>query len=135
MDHFKSVNDAHGHNVGDEVLKTFADRISARIRSFDLFARMGGEEFIAVLPDITQEIATKVADRLRQAIESEPFDVSTPEGKLSVTVSIGGAIIHAGNETAEAAMKRADDALYEAKEKSRNLVVFDKIGVIPKENG
>ena len=121
--------------MGDEVLKTFADRISARIRSFDLFARMGGEEFIAVLPDITQEIATKVADRLRQAIESEPFDVSTPEGKLSVTVSIGGAIIHAGNETAEAAMKRADDALYEAKEKSRNLVVFDKIGVIPKENG
>lgn len=135
LDHFKSVNDTHGHNVGDEVLKTFADRISARIRSFDLFARMGGEEFVAVLPDITQEIATKVADRLRHAIESEPFDVSTPDGKLSVTVSIGGAIIHAGNETAEAAMKRADDALYEAKEKSRNLVVFDKIGVIPKENG
>lgn len=129
LDRFKPVNDTYGHQVGDEVLKTFAARISQKIRSFDLFARVGGEEFVAILPDITQEIAVKVADRLRHAIETEPFKVSTPDGQISVTVSIGGTIISKGDDTAESAMKKADDALYEAK-KTRNLVVFDKIGPI-----
>src|SRR5690606_20392528 len=57
LDHFKGVNDTHGHNVGDQVLKIFAERVTNKVRSFDLVARMGGEEFVAILPDITQEIA------------------------------------------------------------------------------
>ncbi len=134
LDHFKSVNDTHGHNVGDEVLKTFSERISNAVRSFDVFARMGGEEFVAVLPDITQEIAMKVSDRLRQICAEAPFKVSTDEGYLPVTVSVGGAIVKSGSETADEALKRADDALYEAKDTGRNIVVFDKIGVVEKNN-
>lgn len=133
LDHFKSVNDTHGHAVGDEVLKVFAERVSNKVRSFDLLARIGGEEFVAVLPDITQEIATQIAERLRESIETEPFTVSTPEGFLKVTTSIGGAIITPGTASAEEALKRADDALYEAKKTGRNLVVFDQIGVIGKK--
>lgn len=130
LDNFKSVNDTYGHHVGDEVLITFADRISDRVRSLDVFARQGGEEFVLVMPDITQELAIQISDRLRAAVESEPFKVSTDEGYLSVTTSIGGAIVKAGSESAEEALKRADDALYNAKETGRNLVVFDRIGVI-----
>ncbi len=133
LDHFKGVNDTHGHAVGDQVLKVFAERVSNKVRSFDLLARIGGEEFVAILPDITQEIAVQIAERLRECIEAEPFKVSTPEGSLSVTTSIGGAIITPGSASAEDALKRADDALYEAKKTGRNLVVFDQIGVISKK--
>ncbi len=130
LDKFKSVNDTYGHNVGDEVLKIFAQRVSDKVRSFDLFARMGGEEFVAVLPNITQELALQISERLRHEVEREPFPVSTEEGVLRVTTSIGGAIIKGGNATVEDALKRADDALYSAKDTGRNLVVFDQIGVI-----
>lgn len=133
LDHFKNVNDTHGHNVGDQVLKIFAERVTNKVRSFDLVARMGGEEFVAILPDITQEIATQIAERLRECIELEPFKVSTPDGTITVTTSIGGAIIDPGSATAEEALKRADDALYEAKKTGRNLVVFDRLGVISKK--
>ncbi len=134
LDKFKSVNDTYGHNVGDEVLKTFADRVSDKVRSFDLFARMGGEEFIAILPNITQELAIQIADRLRYEVEKDLFPVSTEEGLLKVTTSIGAAIIKAGDASVEEALKRADDALYKAKETGRNVVVFDQIGVIPAQS-
>lgn len=130
LDKFKSVNDTYGHGVGDEVLKIFAERLSNAVRSFDVFARMGGEEFVVIMPDVTQELAVQVSDRLRRVVEESPFKVSTDEGYLRVTTSIGGAIVKSGNETAEEALKRADEALYDAKETGRNLVVFDQIGVI-----
>ena len=82
------------------------------------------------MPDVTQELAVQVSDRLRRVVEESPFKVSIDEGYLRVTTSIGGAIVKSGNETAEEALKRADEALYDAKETGRNLVVFDQIGVI-----
>lgn len=130
IDYFKKINDTHGHAVGDQVLKVFSERVSQRLRSFDLVARTGGEEFVAVLPDISRDIAFQVAERLRKGIASEPIAVSTPEGQLTVTVSIGGVILDAEGVTVEEALKRADDALYQAKETGRNRCVFEGVGVI-----
>ncbi len=134
IDFFKKINDSYGHAVGDQVLKIFADRISQRVRSFDLVARIGGEEFVAVLPDITRDVAVQVADRLRKGICGETMRVSTPEGQLTVTVSIGGVIIDSGDIPVEEAIRRADEELYKAKESGRNCCVFEGIGVITEAN-
>mgnify|MGYP000162084031 CR=1 FL=1 len=130
IDHFKQVNDTYGHQVGDEVLVEFADRIAKRLRGFDLVARMGGEEFIAILPDITPQIAMQVSERLRQSIADEPFKVSAPEGQIRCSVSIGGVIIEDPEISVDQALKLADDSLYAAKEGGRNQSVFHGIGVI-----
>jgi two-component system cell cycle response regulator len=125
IDHFKKVNDTHGHAAGDAVLKAVAARIPDLVRAEDTAARMGGEEFMAVLPDAGPEPALRVAERLRQAIaEMKIADPAAPGG-LSVTVSIGVASAKAG-ETPEALMGRADAALYRAKQAGRNRVVVDE---------
>ncbi len=125
IDHFKKVNDTYGHAVGDVVLKMVAARIPDLVRAEDTAARMGGEEFMAVLPDAGPDVALRVAERLRQAIAdaviSEP---SVPEG-LRVTVSIGVAAAKPG-DTPEMLMARADAALYRAKQMGRNKVVVDE---------
>lgn len=130
IDHFKSVNDTYGHQVGDEVLIEFSDRIAKRLRSFDLIARMGGEEFVAILPDITPQVAMQVSERLRQSIADEPFNVSAPEGHIRCSVSMGGVIIDDADIGVEQALKLADDCLYKAKEGGRNRSVFHNIGVV-----
>lgn len=128
IDHFKAVNDTHGHNVGDEILKIFAARLTDNLRSFDLVARMGGEEFVAILPDVTEKRAHMVAERLRRAISDHPFSCSAPDGHLSITTSIGGALIDHSNHSVKEVLERADKALYEAKNGGRNCVVFEKTG-------
>lgn len=128
IDHFKSVNDTYGHNVGDEVLKIFAKRLQESTRSFDLVARMGGEEFVVILPDVSKERAFAVAERLRRAIAEETFPCSTPEGTLDITTSLGGAIIEHGLHSNEEVLEIADKALYEAKHGGRNCVVFSGYG-------
>lgn len=131
IDHFKRVNDTYGHAAGDEVLKIFADRVSQRLRSFDLVARLGGEEFVVILPDISLDMAMQVSERLRKGIEREPFPVSGPHGSIPVTVSIGACMI--GGEdvvTVEECLKRSDDELYRAKEGGRNAVYFAGHGKI-----
>lgn len=133
IDHFKNVNDSYGHGVGDEVLKIFAERIGQGTRSFDLIARLGGEEFVAVLPDINLDVAKQVAERLRNSICSQPFKVSAPQGQIDVTVSIGGAIFGADMLKVEDALQKADDELYRAKENGRNRVYFAGIGSITVE--
>jgi len=133
IDNFKIVNDTYGHNVGDEILKQFADRIVQRLRSFDLVARQGGEEFVAILPDINPKVAMQVSERLRKSIGEEPFKVSTDEGLLTCTVSIGGAIIDDPNIAVEEALKKADDCLYEAKEGGRNQSIFAGYGRVKPE--
>lgn len=130
IDHFKHVNDTYGHQAGDEVLVEFADRVATRLRSFDLVARQGGEEFVAVLPDITPEIAMQVSERLRHSIAKDPFEVSSPEGPIKCSVSIGGAIIDSAETSVENALKMADECLYEAKEGGRNRTVFKGYGVV-----
>lgn len=129
IDKFKSINDTHGHGVGDEVLKSFAVRVQDCLRSFDLVARLGGEEFVVILPDVTPDVAYFVSERLRKAIADKPFECSAVGGLLSVTTSIGGVIID-GNDKSLISdiLKRADECLYAGKEGGRNQVVFEGKG-------
>jgi two-component system cell cycle response regulator len=124
IDHFKSVNDTHGHDIGDEVLREFASRISANIRGIDLACRFGGEEFVVVMPDTDMDFASTVAERLRKSVETNPFVISRAPGKLNVTISIGIAASLNNGDTAEALLHRADQALYRAKREGRNRVIL-----------
>ena len=122
IDHFKLVNDTHGHDVGDEVLKQFSERIQHNVRGIDLAARYGGEEFIIVMPDTDLTVAQSVAERLRKFVADVPFKVTTDDGELVVTVSLG-VTVSGTTDTPETMIKRADDALYQAKHEGRNRVV------------
>lgn len=130
IDHFKKVNDTHGHQVGDEILQGFAKRIKDGVRSFDLVARLGGEEFVAILPDTTEDVAHVVAERLRQAVAATPFPCSTPTGDLSITSSFGGVVVNDVENVSDTAdlLRRADEQLYEAKHNGRNCVYFEGKG-------
>jgi len=132
IDHFKKINDTYGHAAGDEVLKVFAERIAKSLRSFDLVARMGGEEFVAILPDISEKVATQVTERLRHSIADKPIPVSGPEGAINVTVSIGGMLVNTEGITVEDALDSADKSLYTAKESGRDCCVFANIGLLEK---
>src|SRR4051812_23235619 len=115
IDFFKLVNDTHGHDIGDEVLKEFAARIAANVRGIDLACRYGGEEFVVVMPDTDVNFAYQVSERLRQSIETTPFPISRAPHKLSLTISIGIAKSEGESDTASALLHRADQALYRAK--------------------
>jgi two-component system cell cycle response regulator len=125
IDHFKSVNDSWGHDAGDEVLKEFALRIRKSIRGIDMPCRAGGEEFVILLPDTEPHVAQLVAERIRQKVERKPFPIDGGKRSIPVTVSIGVAGFQAGSTTADALLKRADEALYRAKRDGRNKVVAD----------
>lgn len=128
VDHFRNFNNTYGHAIGDVVLKTFATRVQDSLRSFDLVARLGGEEFVVILPDVSTEMAYFISERLRRSIGDVPFECNVEGGIVSVTTSIGGAIIEGGTSTMEQVLKRADDCLYAAKEGGRNQVVFEGKG-------
>ncbi len=128
IDHFKAVNDTYGHVVGDDVLKVFAERLLDNLRGFDLVARIGGEEFIAILPDIPESKAMFIAERLRRSIADHPVTYGSDEKQLTITTSIGGAIIRPNDYTVQEALDRADKALYEAKNGGRNCTVFENTG-------
>lgn len=130
IDHFKSVNDTHGHAVGDEILKAFSNRLKGRLRTFDILARTGGEEFVAVLVDVGVEKACYIAERLRRSIANDPIPASVAEGELAITTSIGGAYIGQDTVSVEDAIDRADKLLYQAKETGRNRVVFEGKGTL-----
>jgi two-component system, cell cycle response regulator len=123
IDHFKRVNDTYGHAAGDEVLRQIAARARASVRSVDLVARLGGEEFAVVMPETGLDIAAAVADRLRLAVASEPFALAPDGARLRVTVSIGATAAMPGGEDRDQLLRRADIALYEAKAAGRNRVV------------
>jgi len=125
IDYFKSVNDNHGHDIGDEVLREFAKRIGANVRGIDLACRYGGEEFVVVMPETDAAFAFSVAERLRKSIETTPVVISRAPGKLSITISIGIAASEGAGDTAEDLLRRADQALYSAKRSGRNRVVAD----------
>jgi diguanylate cyclase (GGDEF)-like protein len=119
LDHFKNINDSHGHAVGDAVLVALAAIVRDNTRVADLVARIGGEEFLVVLPDTPPERAHEVCERLRQRVEAHDWS-GAAEG-LAVTLSIG--LVHAPPYDADALMARADAALYAAKAAGRNRVV------------
>jgi len=123
LDRFKSVNDAHGHGAGDMVLREFAGRLKASVRSVDLVARMGGEEFMVIMPDVAPSVAREIAERVRQATERPDFTISEHGARLPVTVSIGYAVL-GRTESMFELIKRADDALYASKHAGRNRVTL-----------
>ena len=123
IDFFKSINDGHGHDAGDDVLREFAVRIRKSIRNIDLACRFGGEEFVIVMPETDIAVAGMVAERIRRKIASEPFAIQQGEKQLNVTLSIGIAALGAAGDNAAAMLKRADQALYRAKRDGRNRVV------------
>ena len=121
LDHFKSVNDQYGHAVGDDVLRQVSLKAAASLREGDIFGRWGGEEFIALLPNIDLHGATDVAERLHRGIMELRFEAEAKT--FTVTASSGVAQILDG-ETAESFVARADAALYAAKDAGRNCVVI-----------
>ena len=125
IDYFKSINDSHGHDAGDDVLREFALRIKRSIRGIDLACRYGGEEFVIVMPETDMAVAAMVAERLRRRIAAEPFAIQQGARSIPVTISIGLAALRGKNENAAAVLKRADQALYRAKRDGRNRVVPD----------
>jgi diguanylate cyclase (GGDEF)-like protein len=119
LDWFKRVNDTYGHPTGDEVLRTFAITVFANIRGIDRFGRYGGEEFLLVLPDTPDDVATRLLNRLREIIAELDWSAFSPG--MRVTVSAGIATLRA-DETPDALLARADRALYQAKAQGRNRI-------------
>jgi diguanylate cyclase (GGDEF)-like protein len=120
LDHFKEVNDTHGHPVGDEVLKQLAPLLQKARRELDRVGRIGGEEFGILLPGADIDSARRLAERLRARVEGSPFETSA--GRCHLTISIGLASLASHREAAKALLRRADMALYEAKRAGRNCV-------------
>lgn len=129
LDHFKRINDAHGHDVGDLVLQSFANTAQQQLRAGDVLCRMGGEEFVVLLPDTSRDQALLIAQRLREAIAATPVEVGhlAPEsGTLAYSASLGVTLVSAGEKTLRPAIKRADQGLYAAKEAGRNRVEWEE---------
>jgi two-component system cell cycle response regulator len=123
IDRFKSINDTYGHDAGDEVLREFALRVRAHTRGIDVVARFGGEEVVVLVPDTPLEGARAVAERIREQVEALPFPIHQGARRVAVTVSIGVAARQPGDKAGADILKRADLALYRAKQDGRNRVV------------
>ena len=122
LDHFKKLNDTHGHAAGDAVLRTVSMRLQKALRPYDGFGRIGGEEFLGVFPGCDLEQAGRVAERMRQILSEAPMRI--PGGEVGVTASIGVATMNSGSEpgNAESIVASADNCLYAAKRGGRNRV-------------
>jgi diguanylate cyclase (GGDEF)-like protein len=124
IDHFKKINDSYGHSVGDEVLRCFGAICRESFRDVDIIGRVGGEEFLAILPGTGAEGACLVAERVRNRLQSQA--ITAPGGTIQVTLSIGITEAMSRDDTFDKATMRADTALYEAKNAGRN-----RIGILP----
>ena len=130
LDHFKSVNDVHGHFAGDEVLREAVRRMQGSIRSYDAIGRYGGEEFLIILPGCDEATAFGQAERMRQALRSQAIEIM--EGSLLLTASFGvTSFVPGSNATAEALIQTADEALYKAKKQGRDQAVAVSCDRIP----
>ena len=121
IDHFKQINDNHGHTVGDTVLKAVAGSIKNQLRNVDMVFRFGGEEFLILLSNTARDAASMVGERLRQAAQAQ--DYWADETRIELTVSLGCSTLLAG-ESAESLLRRADNALYVAKREGRNRLAM-----------
>jgi two-component system cell cycle response regulator len=128
LDHFKQVNDTHGHPAGDAVLRQTADRLRKVVRDYDFIGRYGGEEFLLVLPGCNVAIAQQVAERARAAIALEPIIVG--DIRVRMTISLGLAWTSNAHEDASTLLQTADDALYRAKAQGRNRVEAQVIDLV-----
>jgi diguanylate cyclase (GGDEF)-like protein len=121
IDHFKAINDKHGHLTGDYVLREMSRRLLGRVRREELLARYGGEEFAAVLPETDLTGARTFGEQVRRLVADQPFEY---EGdKFPVTVSVGVACVEGEDIDVSAFIKTADDFLYRAKREGRNKVI------------
>ena len=123
IDHFKHVNDRHGHDCGDEVLRRIAAIVAGNLRASDVFSRWGGEEFLIACQGTRVRDAARLAEKLRERVQTS--DITAAGNRIAVTASFGVALAPPGGSAAEA-LKRADAALYRAKEEGRNRVETDK---------
>lgn len=122
LDHFKQVNDSHGHVSGDMVLREFARRASDELREYDIPARYGGEEFVALLRDANDAEALGIAERIRAACAGEMFSLGPHKPSVHITVSIGVTVLSPDDESLEDMVTRADRALYRAKDAGRDRI-------------
>lgn len=122
IDHFKKINDTYGHPVGDQVIKRLVNTCTENLRAIDHFGRIGGEEFICVLPEADRAEAVACAERLRRSAEA--IELSIPEGTIRFTISIGIALLDQSSGNWTTLLKDADKALYRAKHGGRNCVAF-----------
>lgn len=122
IDHFKAVNDTHGHDAGDVVLQEFAKRLKDNVRPMDVVCRHGGEEFLVIMPGTPGDMACSAAERIRRSVAGEMFQIDEANVSLSITVSAGVATEEVGSKSSDDLLKRADDALYKAKNAGRNRV-------------
>ncbi len=127
IDHFKKINDIHGHAAGDEVLREFGRRLRENIRPMDVACRYGGEEFVVIMPETSQALAQAAGERIRQIMAETTFPISRGD-ELKVTMSGGVATVIPPEDTMDALLKRADDALYRAKSAGRNKVELESAG-------
>jgi diguanylate cyclase (GGDEF)-like protein len=125
LDHFKDVNDTHGHMVGDAVLRHLSAIMRGCVREADMIARYGGEEFVILLPETERDGAAYIAERVRCEVDDAPYKLETGE-IVHVTVSLGVACIAAGEEIPDIdkLLQNADEALYKAKNSGRNCIAF-----------
>jgi len=121
IDHFKKINDTYGHLAGDFILKEFVKIIKQNIRESDILGRYGGEEFILILPNTKVSGAMKLATRIKETVEEHDFEFNKTILKITVSIGITSASL---NDSVESLIQRADDALYEAKQKGRNRIEY-----------
>ncbi len=124
LDHFKAVNDRYGHDAGDVVLRETAHCMEREVRETDIVARLGGEEFVILLPEANQEEGRQIAERIRLAIAALSIPIDGPAKAIQVTASLGLAQAMPGTESLKGLLRRADHALYRAKEAGRNQVAL-----------
>lgn len=122
LDHFKAVNDNHGHHVGDLVLKRLGEVCTSTLRTIDIVGRLGGEEFAVLMPQTRIEQALEVAERLRVALSASPVALPASSEWVHITVSIGATALSTNDRQVEDLLRRADQALYAAKASGRNRV-------------
>jgi diguanylate cyclase (GGDEF)-like protein len=121
IDHFKQINDRHGHDAGDQTLNEFTRRIAGALRDNDRLGRYGGDEFLALVPCSTQNGLRSLAERLRNAVASTPFEVAG--SSIAVTGSFGTVLCDGVEGSTRAVIAAADRALYAAKAKGRNCIL------------
>ncbi|HZP01424.1 MAG TPA: diguanylate cyclase [Terriglobia bacterium] len=141
LDHFKAINDEHGHLIGDTVLRQVSLRLRATVRPYDVVGRYGGEEFLILAPGCDRSDALALAERIRLSIVKEPFEI--PQGAIAMTMSLGATAAEiTGRVDPDSLLRVADAALYRAKRKGRNCVevapageVFSEDTQAPAESG
>lgn len=121
IDHFKKINDTYGHQTGDKVLLEVSRRITASLREYDTFGRYGGEEFLVLIPNCGCDGALNSAERIRQSVSGTPLQIDSDT--LHITASFGVTCCHDSAEGFDASLRRADDALYQAKHSGRNQTI------------